>query len=177
MDTMNTLYSRKSIRTYTGEKISDQELNEILKAAQAAPVGMGKYDTVHLTVIESPKILKKIDDNTKATFQNPEIIALYGAPTFIVVSVKPSSAQPNNVEYSNAAIMVHNMALAAVNMGIGCCDIWGAVMALNANNELIGELELPKDFVPCCGIILGKTTNQYSTREIPENRVSINCIK
>lgn len=50
-------------------------------------------------------------------------------------------------------------------------------MALNANNELIGDLELPKDFVPCCGIIIGKTTDKYSTREIPENKVSINYIK
>lgn len=51
MNTMETICSRKSVRTYTGEQITEEQLNTILKAANAAPVGMGQYEGVHLTVI------------------------------------------------------------------------------------------------------------------------------
>ena len=51
MNTMETICSRKTIRSYTGENITADELNVILKAANASPVGMGQYDSMHLTVI------------------------------------------------------------------------------------------------------------------------------
>ena len=131
METTNVLCCRKSVRTYTGHKIAEDKLNNILKAAKAAPVGMGRYSTVHLTVVENSSILNEINEKTKEFFQNTEMSALYGAPTFVIVSVKPDDRIPNNTEYSNAAIIVHNMALAATDMGVGCCHIWGAVMAID----------------------------------------------
>jgi len=177
METLNTLFSRKSIRDYTGEKISEDKLKEILKAAKAAPVGLGKYDTVRLTVIENPKLLQVIDTTAAKIFGNPDIHPLYGAPTLVVVSVKPENGSLNNVEFSNAAIMAHNIALAAVDFGIGCCHIWSAVMVLSANPDLVKRLELPDGYTPCCGIILGGTKEQYTMRDIPENRVEVNCLK
>ena len=176
METINALFSRKSIRNYTGEKISEDKLKEILKAAKAAPVGMGKYDTVHLTVIENPELLQDIDAAAAKMFGNPDMHPLYGAPTFVVVSAKPENETPNNVEFSNTAIMAHNMALAAVDFGIGCCHIWGAVMALSISPDLVNRLELPDGYTPCCGIVLGGTTEQYTMRDIPENRVEVNKI-
>ena len=61
MNTMETLTSRRSIRSYTGEQISSEELSLLLKAANAAPVGMGQYNSVHLTVIQNGELLQKID--------------------------------------------------------------------------------------------------------------------
>ena len=37
METMQAILSRKSVRSYTGKKISKDALNTILKAAKAAP--------------------------------------------------------------------------------------------------------------------------------------------
>ena len=108
METINALFSRKSIRNYTGKKISEDKLNEILKAAKAAPVGMGKYDAVHLTVIENPELLQDIDAAAAKMFGNPDMHPLYGAPTFVIVSAKTENETPNNTEFSNAAIMAHN---------------------------------------------------------------------
>lgn len=124
METREAIYCRKSVRSFTGE-ISRDMLEEILKAAKAAPIGMGKYETMHLTVVEQPQLLQTIDAATARLFGHPELHPLYGAPVFIVVSVKPEGEMPNNTEYSNAAVMIQNMALAAVDAGIGCCHIWG----------------------------------------------------
>lgn len=177
METMQTIYSRKSVRTYTGEKISENDLRTIIKAANSAPVGMGKYENVHLTIIENPEILRAIEESTAKTFGQPDMHPLYGASVFILVSSKPMLEKISNVDYSNAAIIVHNMALAAVELGLGNCGIWSAAMGLNADQDLLKKINLPQGFLPCCGIIIGGTTEQYSVRDIPENRIAVNYLK
>lgn len=98
--------------------------------------------------------------------------ALYNAPTLILVSSKEPAPMMENVAYSNAAIMVHNMALAATELGVGSCYIWGAVAAASHNPEILAELKLPEGFIPCCAICLGKTDEKYELREIPANRIA-----
>ena len=57
MEFFQTLYSRKTVRSYSGDPITPEELSEILKAAYAAPIGRRRYDTLHLTVITNPAFL------------------------------------------------------------------------------------------------------------------------
>ena len=49
-------------------------------------------------------------------------------------------------------------------------------MALSANPDLVKKLELPDGYMPCCGIVLGGTTEQYTMRGVPESRVEVNCL-
>lgn len=174
MNALENLYSRKSVRSYTGEAISDAELNEILKAAYAAPVGRAMYDTLQLTVISNKEYLARVEAHMACAVGNPNLHPFYGAPTVILVS---SAGPVGNVNYSNAAIVVHNMALAATELGVGCCHIWGAVGMLSGNAELVRELNLPEGMVPCCAIALGHTNETYAVREIPENRIKTEYLK
>ena len=57
MELLNTLISRHSVRTYNGEPLLSSDLEKILKAAKAEPVGLGLYDQMHLTVV-NPMHLK-----------------------------------------------------------------------------------------------------------------------
>lgn len=177
MNTLDTLFSRKSVRSYTGLQLTKEELEVILKAANAAPVARGIYEAVHLTVIQNPQLLAKIDANGAAFFGNPNLTPLYHAPTLILVSGKKPEPGMENVFYSSAAIVVHNMSLAAVELGLGQCCIWGATMALSQNEELVETLHLPENFVPCCGLILGKTEGEYALREIPSERIGCDMIR
>ena len=43
--------------------------------------------------------------------------------------------------------------------------------------DLVKELNLPEGFSPCCGMIVGKTTETYTAREIPEGRIATAYIK
>ena len=174
MNTLDTIYSRKSVRSYTGEAITEAELNEILKAAYAAPVGRAMYDTLQLTVISNKEYLTKVEAHMAAVVGNPNLHPFYGAPTLILVS---STSPVGNVNYSNAAIVAHNMALAATELGVGCCHIWGAIGVMNGNAELVKELNLPEGMVPCCAIALGHTNETYAVREIPENRIKTEYLK
>ena len=173
MDTKELLYSRKSVRSYTGEKVSEELLQTILMAGQASPVGMGQYGNLHFTVIESPALLQKIDAAAGAMFGDPSRHPLYGAPTLILISVKAAGGEIGNVSYSNAAIAAHNMSLAAVDAGAGQCLIWGAVRALNDSPALVAELGLPDGFVPACGVTIGQTQQEYALRDIPADRIGV----
>ena len=176
MSIMNLLQQRKSVRTYTGEPVSRENLKALLDAANSAPAAMAQYDKVHITVIENPDLLDKIQKNAEAVYQQPDM--LYHAPTFIVISGQPYfGGQLGNMEYSNAAIAAHNIALAAADLNVGCCYIWGVTAALAQNPELIQALNLPEGFIPCCGIVLGQTEETYEPRDIPEGRIQVNYVK
>ena len=172
MNTMETICSRKAVRSYTGESITKEELEMILKAANASPVGMGQFDSLHLTVITNKELLEKIEKATAAMFGKPDMHPLYNAPMLVLVSSKEPAPMMENVAYSNAAIMVHNMALAATELGVGSCYIWGAVAAASHSPEILSELKLPEGFTPCCAVCLGKTEETYELREVPVNKIA-----
>ena len=176
MNTFETICSRKSVRRYTGEKPSKEELKKILTAANAAPVGMKAYDSIVLSVISDKEYLDKIDHNCREYMKMPDLSMLYGAPTVIVISSKMSPAPNDNTCYSNAAIIVHNMALEATELGLGSCYLWGAAFAMNESEELLKKLDLPEGFVPCCAVGLGKTDEKFTLRDIPEDRIKIRYI-
>lgn len=178
MNTMDTVCKRKSVRSYTGEPLTAEQLNTILIAANAAPVGMGRYEDVHLSVIKNAETLRKIDAAGAAMFGKPDIHPLYGAPLLIVVSAKmPPDKTMLNVTYSNAAVIAQNMALAATELGVGACHIWGATAALANSDELCRELKLPAGFAPCCAVALGQTDSVYEPREIPLERIATDIIE
>ncbi len=176
MNTFENLFSRRSIRTYNGENITETELSQILKAAYAAPVGRALFDTLNITVISNRDYLNKWENYCESVTEHRPF---YGAPTLVLVSslIPSPDLKSVNVNFSNAAILVQNMAIAATELGIGSCHIWGAVRLLNDNDELLKELNLPEGFVPYCAIILGHTDEKYELRDIPENKIRTNFIK
>lgn len=164
--------TRRSIRSFNGEAISDEVRKKILHAANASPVGLAKYETVHLTLVQSKEMLAEIEKNTAKAFNAENRSFLYGAPELIIVSTSAT----DNVGCSNAAIIAHDMALAAVNEGIGVCHIWGCMIALGANKELVAKLGIPEGFTPTCAVALGMTDEEYTERKIPEDRIALNTI-
>ncbi len=176
MNTFDNLFSRRSIRSYNGENITESELSQILKAAYTSPVGRALFDTLNITVISNRDYLDKWEDYCESiTERRP----FYGAPTVILVSsLLPSTDLKSvNVNFSNAAIIVQNMAIAATELGVGSCHIWGAVRFLNDNDELLKELNLPEGMIPCCAITLGHSDEKYELRDIPENKIKTNFIE
>ncbi len=168
---LETIFKRKSVRNYTGQAISEEKLNIILKAADASPVGMKQYETLHLTVITNKEILLKIEKEAGTMFGKEDFHPLYGAPTLIIISSKKTAPHMANVMYSNAAIMSHNIALAATELNVGSCYIWGATATISNNESIIKELKIPNDFIPCCAICLGETNEVFEEKEIP-NRIA-----
>ena len=176
MNTTQTILSRKTIRNFNGQQPTQEELFAVLQAGQASPVGMKAYGSLLFTVVTSPRLIDFIENNAKEKLGREGKI-LYGAPVLIVVSTDVKNTHSQNVAYSNAAIAVHNMALQAVELGLGACQIWGAVAMLNQNEQIVKEFDLPDGFVPACALAVGKTEEVYTTREIPQDRIKTVFIK
>lgn len=175
MNTMNAIFSRRSVRSFNGKAPENDALKMIIKAANASPVGLGRYEDMHLTLVTSHELLERINAAGAKMFGRPDANVLYGAPVLVVVSTKSSSIeQMANVAYSNAAGIVENMALAAVELGVGACHIWGATAAVSSDKDLCSDLGIPDGFVPCCALALGMSDVLYNEREVPEDRISLN---
>ena len=167
MDFFQTLYSRRTIRSYNGEPVLPEQLQEILKAGYAAPIGRRRYDTLHLTVITDKAFLAEWERQVGLESGKEDAHPFYGAPTLILISSVVDEAPYGNVNYSNAASIAQNMALAACELGVGACHIWGAVRTLNNCPRLLARLPIPCGMVPVCSVAVGQTHETYALREIP----------
>ncbi|MGN0659248.1 MAG: nitroreductase family protein [Emergencia sp.] len=174
MKTREAIARRCSCRAYKPYQISEKELNIVLQAGNAAPVGMGKYETLKMTVIMDGELLEKIDAEGSKFFGDPSVHPLYGAPVFILVS-----AQGDDVELGmcNASCIIENMALAAADIGLGSCYIRGNVKAVTYNKALCEEMKVPEGFVPCGGIVLGYPLKEPETRELVTDRIATEYVK
>lgn len=164
MDLTEALNRRKSVRSYTGELPTREQLDHILEAAYEAPVGMGRYDGIHLTIVTNKDLLARIDATAARFFGNPQAHPLYGAPMLVVIS----SNADGNVASANVGDILENMSLAAVREGVGSVFIYGATAALAQDADLVAELGLPEGFAPLGSLALGQTDEEYAPRDIPE---------
>jgi Nitroreductase len=152
METFEMIKSRKAVRQYTGQ-ISDEQLNNILLAANAGSVGLGKFEDYRLTVIQKPEVLSKLT-------------GIYDAPTVIVVS----STNNGLMEGNSAGTIVHNMELAAENQGLGA----------NYNMACLGSIPenvIPDGFKPLFALTLGQTTETFTPRNISLSKIATNIVK
>lgn len=60
-EVLENIKSRRSVRTYTEQQVSAENLNLILEAATYAPSGMN-YQTWHFTAIQDADILRELNE-------------------------------------------------------------------------------------------------------------------
>lgn len=167
MEFSKVISTRYSCRSYTEEPVSDAQLQAVLAAGNAAPVGMGAYQTVYLTVIRNRGFLDAVSKAAGA-FLKRDTDPLYGAPVVILVSAKPGI--PPTIEFQNTGTIIENMMLAATDLGLGSVYLMGAIAAMRNEPELVGQLNLPEGFVPIAAMALGHSA-QPAVLRVPEQKI------
>ena len=163
MDTLKAIAGRSSVRAYTDEQVSAENLNTVLEAGCAAPVGMGQYDKMHITVVQDKGLLSRISERVQQMMQRPGD-PLYGAPTLIMIS---SAEMPMpGLDYADGSCIAENMQLAAVELGLGSVIIWAAGVAANADPELKKDLEIPDGNKAVISIVLGTPAVQPPEKKL-----------
>lgn len=169
-DTLRTIHERKSVRNYTGEQISRDDINTLLRAAMAAPAAM------HLAAW---KFIIITDQNRLRSLENglPFAKMLTKAGTGIVVCAVPGEAALGSKEFAilDCACASENILLAAEALGLGA--VWTAVYP---NHELMNfvrkELKIPEHVIPLNIIPLGyptseeKPVNKFNEKNIHWNK-------
>ena len=90
-------------------------------------------------------------------FNDPERKPLYDAPCLILLSTTVADPAAGNVPYSNAAVIVENMSLAATDLGLGSCLIWGLHRRPEPETGIGCQIRSSEGQVPSCGLVLGET--------------------
>ena len=73
----------------------------------------------------------------------------------IIVAVRPNGDTIENAEYASAAMIIHNMVLAAEALGLGACYIWGAIRSTQDNAEVQAAIDLPEGYQAVGSLVLG----------------------
>ena len=116
-ETIKTLCSRASCRSFRGEQISISELREVLAAGSHAPSGMNRHSARAVAVQDPDKInlLSQLNASVMGGSGDP----FYGAPTVLVVFA--DSTVPTHVP--DGSLVLGTMLLAASSIGLGSCWI------------------------------------------------------
>ena len=112
MEVMETILRRRSVRKYTGEKISEEKLNNILQAGLLAPTSMNRKPCTFY-VVKDRKILAEL---AKAKKAGGQMIAECDAA--VVVCGDSGKA---DTWAEDTSIALSFMMLEAVDQGIGSC--------------------------------------------------------
>ena len=174
METLEAIAKRTSTRKFKETQISEENLQAILKAGMAAPVGSGLYDSLHITIIQDMEILNIIGDAVTEMVSKKfgkSMDKNFGAPTMIVVSSKPAVFP--GVEYANAACVIENMAIAATSLGIDNVVWAGPTAVISKDTAIRNAIHIPDDFNPtlCISFGYGTEISKPKNHEIATNRI------
>lgn len=116
MDLLEIMLNRRSVRTYTGEKISKENLDKILQAGLLSASGRNRKPWEFLVVQEKEKLEKLSHCRVGAAKM------LENAGCAILVF---ANTEATDVWIEDCSIAMSNMHLMADNLGLGSCWIQG----------------------------------------------------
>ncbi len=161
MEMLEVMRSRRSVRRYTEEKISDEQLKQIVSAALLAPSGHSKYPCEFI-VVKNRELLEKMSHCRKNVAK-----MLEGAAAAVVV-IADKNKSDTYVEDSCVAMM--SMELLATSLGIGNCWIQirnrEAEDDSSSENYLRGLLNFPENFACQAILSLGYPAKPPKAREL-----------
>lgn len=160
MNTLDAIFSRKSVRKFKDEKLSEEAIHTILKAGMSGQTCVNARDWSFIVVDDLTLLKQMADANGKPAK------LLEKAPLAILICGDTSKAFKMAKDYwiIDGAIAGQNMILAAQDLGIG--SVWlgtyPQMERVQAQKELFN---LPEDQIPHSIIAFG-----YPQEEKNENR-------
>lgn len=168
MDTLEAIYTRRSIRKYKKKIISDEILQKLLRAAFHAP-SAGNQQPWHFIILNDRKIL-----NVIPTF-HPSGKMLTEADKAILLCGDLYLEKFKGYWMIDCAAAAENILLAAHSLGIGACwlGLYPREGRVTAMRKL---LSLPTHIIPFALISLGYPAEikpgeeRYNTSRIHQNK-------
>ena len=156
--TLDVIHSRKSVRNYTDEPVSKEQIATLIKAAMAAPTGMDRRPWEFIVVTDKD-IMREWADTL------PYGSMLKKAQVAIVVCGRTDSNKGGSPYwYIDCSAATQNLLLAAESIGLGA--VWTAAYPFEDRmGVVINEYNLPDDVKPLCIIPIGHPTGKEQPKE------------
>ena len=150
---LTALRTRRSIRSYKPEQITDEELRTVLEAGTWAPTGMGLQDP-WIVAVQNPLLKEKLSRMNRE-FLGTDSDPFYGAPTYVLVFASRPEKWRNGVQ--DASLVLGNMMNAAHSIGLGSCWInrEREMFDTEEGKALLKQWALPEDVMGVGALALG----------------------
>ncbi len=157
---LSVIMNRKSVRTFSGEKLSQEQIDVLLKAAMAAPTA-GNVQPWELLVITDESVVEDVfGEGRRADMYKSAgaVIVVCGhSMQMRVPRGEPDAAPqevPNGYWYEDCSCAAENLLLAAEAQGLGA--VW--MSAYPDERKMAGIIEyfhLPENILPLAIIPVG----------------------
>lgn len=157
-ETLQTLKTRRSVRSYLPDQVKEEDLQQILEAGTYAPTGMGMQSPIMVVLQNREEInyLSKLNAAVMGSSADP----FYGAPTVIVVLADKS----RGTCVEDGSLVIGNLMNAAASLGVDSCWIHRAreVFDSSEGKALLAKWGIQGDYIGIGHCILG-----YANGKVP----------
>lgn len=145
MEFLKLAEERYSVRKFSQEPVTGDDIDKILKAGHVAPTACN-YQPQRIMVINSPEGLEKLKDCTRCHFDcTCAMLVCYNSDECWV-----RKYDGENSGFVDASIVTTHMMMEATELGIG--STW--VMHFNPE-KMIETFNLPKNIIPVALLVMG----------------------
>jgi nitroreductase len=171
---LDVIFARKSVRSYTDQPVSDEQVETMLRAAMAAPTGMN-VQPWRFVVIRDQAVKEKLAGPRGGMIaQAPVVFVICGETTLMRKPFGQPDAEAVEVENGNwtqdCSAATENLLLAAEALGLGA--VWTAAHPYaDRVNPIREALGLPENVTPLCVVPCGYPAgdDQPKDKWKPEN--------
>lgn len=149
IDPIESMMTRVSVRQFTGDSISQQQLDTLLHCAMAAPSAMNSQPWAFI-VVNDPQLLATIGEALPYSRCNNH-------PACAIIpcgDMTKALKQSPDFWINDVSAATQNILLAAHAMGLGA--VWTGIHPNMSNVALVQELlDLPEHIIPLCIVPIG----------------------
>lgn len=154
---MKEIFSRRSVRKFTGEAVSPEQLEKLLRAAMCAP-SAGNQQPWEFIVVRNRETMGKIQ------VFHPYSRPLDTAACAIVVCGDTTRQRYPGFWVQDCSAAIQNLLLESVHLGLG--GVWMGVYPSQQRVQDCQELfRLPQQIIPLGIVALGYPDEQPQPRE------------
>ena len=147
MNALEAILGRRSIRKFTGENVSEEEVKTLLKAAMAAPSACNQQPW-HFIVVRNRESFSRIMES------QPYTKMLDKASVAIIVCADPELQTCPGFWVQDCSAATENLLIAANAIGLGAT--WCGVYPGDETVWKIKEIfRTPKQVIPLCVVAVG----------------------
>ena len=151
---MDLMYARRTIREFTDEAVTDEQVEAMLKAAMAAPSAQDLRPW-HFVVVRKRKMLDRLAQVHKYAHWLEE------APLAIIVCGDQDLSEKHWVE--DTCVATQNLLLAATALGLG--GVWISLYPKKKHQRYVRErLEIPNHLGVLCALAVGNPAEEKPPR-------------
>lgn len=167
MTAMQALLTRRSVRNFTGEPVSESDLKEIIRAGMYAPSAHNQRSWDFISITD-----RELIDKLQSTCKYYR--ALKTAPLCIVICSSNSDGHewPEAFLIQNGAAATENMLLAIHALGLGA--VWlNAAKEMEHYGPVKDALNIPDDVIVVSLLAVGHPADDLPERAEPQDRFEI----